>query len=211
MPYSYKTRRLEILALVITGALKFIVMDWLDFRTLYIVTACLFWFGFIYKRYKEDPRVLQRWGFRKRNLKKSFLIILPFALVAIAGIVLYGFETEAAMMNWHILPILVFYPVWGLFQQFMIAGLLAGNLVQLPEIKLTDRQVILLTALLFALVHFPSIFLMGYVFVMEAVFLSIYFQWGNIWPLGLYHGWVSSFFLFIVLGRDLLIELSTIF
>ncbi|MCF8336729.1 MAG: hypothetical protein K9I74_01985 [Bacteroidales bacterium] len=211
MPSSDKAKRLEILALVVTGALKFILMDWLDFRAFYIVGACLFWLVFIYRRYKGDPQVVNRWGFRKKNLRKSFLILLPFAALAIVGIVIYGLKVEATFMNWHILPILAFYPVWGLFQQFMIAGLFAGNLIHLPEIQLTHRQIILLTALLFALVHFPSIPLMLFVFVMETLFLSVYFQWGNIWPLGIYHGLVSSFFLFLVLGRNLLIELLTIF
>lgn len=205
------TRWREILAVVVTGALKFVLMDALHLRALYIVSACLFWLIFIYRKYKHNPQILHQWGFRRKNLKKTMLLLLPFAAVAIAGMLVYGTRVEANFLNWHFLPILLFYPVWGLFQQFIMAALLAGNLQSLRSLKLSKAKVLFITALLFALVHLPSIPLMIYVLIMQILFLWVYFRWRNLWPLGLYHGWVSSFFLYFVMERDLLAEFWFLF
>lgn len=208
---SNKLKRREILAVLITGLLKFVLMDWLNFRAFYIAGACLFWIIFIYRRYQGSPGILQKWGFRKDNLKQPLLWLLPFAIPVILAIVAYGTIYNASFLNWHFLPVLLFYPLWGLFQQFMIAGLVAGNLVELPESRLSKPQAILMVSFLFALIHYPSWPLAIYVFVMEMVFLIVYFKWNNLWALGLYHGVVSSFFLFFVMGRDLFTELWAAF
>ena len=199
------------MAVLITGVLKFILMDWLNFRAFYIAGAILFWIMFIYKRYQKNPEILQKWGFRKENLKQSLLWLLPFAILLVTAIVAYGFFYNATFLNWHFLPVLLLYPVWSLFQQFMIAGLVAGNLAELPESRLSKPQAILVVSVLFALIHYPSLPLMIYVLVMESVFLIAYFRWNNLWALGLYHGIISSFFLFFALGRDLFTELWAVF
>ena len=211
MAHSEKEKRLEILAVLITGLLKFVLVDWLKLRLFFILFACLFWLIFIYKKYKNDPQILKNWGFQNYNLKQSFLALLPFALFGIAGIIIYGVTTNSALLSWHIIPILVFYPAWGLIQQFLIVGLIAGNLRTPDAGKIADLQIILFTALLFSLVHFPHISLVFYAFVLELILTSIYFKWKNLWSIGLFHGWVSSFFLFFVLGRDLLTELWVVF
>ncbi len=211
MTDTNKERQLEIYAVIITGLLKFILLDWLDFRMFYIVAACLFWLIYIYRKYRKNSYILRSWGFQKVHLKQSFFILLPVALITITGIVIYGIKINARFLNWHIIPIFVMYPVWGIIQQFMIIGLIAGNLKEMTNIKITEWQIILLTSSLFALVHYPSIPLMIYAFVMEVVFIRVYFKWKNLWTQGLYHGWVSGFFIFFVLGRDLWNELWQFF
>ena len=37
---------------------------------------------------------------------------------------------------------------------------------------------------------------------MGAITTSVYFQTGNLYALGLFHGWVASFAYFFVLGSD---------
>ena len=199
------------MAVVITGLLKFVLMDWLQLRMFYIVAACLFWFIFIYKRYKQDPMVLKNWGFRRANMKQSLLVLLPFVLAGIGGIVVYALVRNVSFLNWHVIPIFVLYPLWGTVQQFMIVGLVAGNLKILTGSRMSDSQIILFTALLFSLVHYPFFPLMLYAFVMEYIFIHVYFKWRNLWSIGLYHGWVSSLFLYFVSGRDIWSELMIIF
>ncbi|MGM0531766.1 MAG: CPBP family glutamic-type intramembrane protease [Bacteroidota bacterium] len=206
-----KIRWLEILAVAITGAMKFILMDWLEMRGLYIGAACLFWMLFIAKRYKENNEVLRDWGFRKNHFKKTFLFILPFAGVLVAGIIWYGISFNARFLNWHVIPVLLLYPAWGMIQQFMMIGIIAGNLQKIDSLNLDIPQIVLLISLLFALIHYPSVPIMAFAFFMELLFASVYFKWRNLWPLGLYHGWLGSLFLFFVLGRDLWNELWPMF
>lgn len=206
-----RRRRLEILAVVVTGLLKFALMDWLGLRLFYVVAACLFWVIYIYREYRRNPGIHKSWGFQKSSFRSSFYFLLPVTLVFLAGIILYGAVNQVHFLNWHIIPVLVLYPVWGVIQQFMMAGLVAGNLHKLTDVKITESQIILFTSFLFALVHFPSITLMGYAFFIEIIFIKVYLRYPNIWTLGLYHGWISAFFIYFVLERDLWSELWLIF
>ncbi|MCK3684932.1 CPBP family intramembrane glutamic endopeptidase [Maribellus sp. YY47] len=205
-----KQRGFEIAAVVATGLLKHVFMDWLNLRAFYIGVACIFWSVYIYKRYRKNRQILQHWGFRRNNFKQSFLFLTPFALLMSAAIVWYGLTHNAVFLNWHVIPVFIFYPVWGLIQQFLMLSLIAGNLVSISTIKRSKTQIILLTSALFALVHYPSLPLMVFAFLMELVFAFAFFKWRNLWALALYHGWVASLLLFFVLGRDLWNELWTV-
>ena len=200
-----------IIAVLLTVLLKFAVAGKPGFSIFYITAALVFWFFFIFRRYKSDPLVLNKWGFNLQYFKKSLLYLLPFGIIVITSSLLYASLTNTSILNWHILPILILYPVWGLTQQFIVAGLVAGNLRTLVKGKITDFQVNLMVSLLFALVHYPDISLMIYVLLMELIFIHAYFKYNNLWSLGLYHGWASGFFLFFVLQRDLWNELLLIF
>jgi uncharacterized protein len=206
-----KRRWLEILAVVLTGLMKYIFMDWLELRIFYIGVACLFWTIYIYKRYKENNLILKHWGFRKDHFKQEFLYLIPFVLIIIAAIIWYGISNKINFLNWHIIPVFIFYPLWGTIQQFLIIALVAGNLQSISAVKFKEYQIILLISVLFALVHYPSLPLMLFVFLMELLFTAAYFRWRNLWPLGLYHGWVASLLLFFVLDRDLWNELWIVF
>jgi uncharacterized protein len=206
-----KWRWFEIAAVFATAIMKYIFMDWLELRVFYIVVACLFWIAFIYNRYRGDKLILKHWGFRKKNFKKAFLFLTPFAMAVIVGVFWYGFKFNATFLNWHVLPIIIFYPVWGIIQQFLILALVAGNLHAIRYLKLNKLQIILLVSTVFSLVHYPSFPLVVFTFFMEFLFALAYFKWRNLWPLGLYHGWVASLLLFFVLGRNLWNELWVIF
>jgi hypothetical protein len=197
----------EVFAVLITGLLKFVMMDWLDMRAVYIVTICLFWLIFVYIRYKGDHSVLQHWGIRKQNFRQSFLFLLPFTVICTTGIGIYGYLSGAYLLNWHFIPIFLLYPLWGLIQQFMMTGLISGNLKAIRNPGFKNYQIILVTSLLFSLVHYPSEFLMIFTFFMQCIFTATFLRWKNLWPLGLYHGWMATFLLFYVLGRDLWVEL----
>jgi len=193
-------RLLEIGAVVATGLMKYVFMDWLDFRAYYIGSACLFWVIYIFKRYQTDKHILRHWGFRKEYFKRVFLFLLPFAFAITVAIIWYGIAYNSSVFNWHVIPVFMFYPAWGIIQQFLMIALVAGNLQAIAVVKLTEPQIILLTSVLFGLVHYPSWPLMIFAFMMEYLFVSTYFRWRNLWPLGLYHGWVGSLLLFFVLG-----------
>jgi uncharacterized protein len=206
-----KWRWIETGAVVLMGALKYVFMNWLELRVFYIVAACLFWIAFIYFRYRNNRLILNYWGFRRKNFKKAFLFILPFALAVVAGVAWYGIKYNAAFLNRHILPIILVYPLWGVIQQFLILALIAGNLYAIQSVRLTKLQVILFVSVIFSLVHYPSFPLVVFTFFMELLFGLAYFRWRNLWPLGLFHGWIASLVLFFVLGRDLWSELWEIF
>lgn len=206
-----KYRYFEILAVLLTGALKFIFMGLFDYRAFYISLTCLFWIIYVYRRYQSDPGILRSWGFQRENFRHSFLFLLPFALLSYTGIIAYGLIKDVNILNFNVIPVILLYPVFGLVQQFMMIGLIAGNLKALKTNSFKDYQIILITSLLFSLVHYPGVFLMIFTFLMEVVFIITYLRWKNLWSLGLYHGITGCILLFYVLERDLWLELWPLF
>jgi membrane protease YdiL (CAAX protease family) len=199
--------KFEIFAVAVTASLKFILIDWLNLRAIYIVLICLFWVSYIFYRYKSDPSILSRWGIQQQNFRATFLYLFPFAIVCMAGFVIYGMVAQTALINWHIIPILIAYPLWGLMQQFIVAGLMAGNLRAIRNPGFKKYQIILITSLLFSLVHYPDGSLMLFTFIMQWIFTTAFLRWQNIWSLGLYHGLIGTILLFFIMGRDLWEEL----
>ena len=51
--------------------------------------------------------------------------------------------------TWHIIPLLIAYPIWGTVEQFLTIGLVAGNLSTLKSLKLEKGSVILSTVTFF--------------------------------------------------------------
>lgn len=125
---SNKRRLVEIFAVVVTGLGKFIFMDWLDWRLPYISIAILGWITYILYRQKTVKGVLRYWGFRTDNFKEVLLLLLPFGLLSVIAFFIVGYIQGTINITWHILPILIIYPIWGTIQQFLMIGLVAGNL-----------------------------------------------------------------------------------
>ncbi|MFO8001859.1 MAG: CPBP family intramembrane glutamate endopeptidase [Marinilabilia sp.] len=211
MAKTNKQKWFEIIAVVLTGALKYILMDWLELRLFYITGACLFWSFYILRQYRADKTILQNWGFRKAGFRQSFLFVLPYAVVIIAAMAWYGITYQAHFLNWHVVPVLFLYPVWGTIQQFLTIALIAGNLRTITTVHFSDGQIILLISALFSIAHFPDVPLMVFTFFMELLFITSYFKYRNLWTLGIYHGLIGSLLLFFVMGRDLWDELWMVF
>lgn len=182
-------------------------MDWLGLRAVYIVGICLFWFTFVYLRCKENPSILKDWGIQKQGFRQAFFFLLPFSISCVTAALIFGLLGKGYPLNWHILPFIVLYPLWGLIQQFILLGLITGNLKAFMKGRFSNTRIIFVTSILFSLIHYPDWYLMIFTFVMEWFFTMAFLRWKNIWPLGLFHGWIATFVLFFILGRDLWIEL----
>ncbi|HEY3404368.1 MAG TPA: CPBP family glutamic-type intramembrane protease [Ohtaekwangia sp.] len=203
---SPKRLLFEIIAVVITGLGKFLFVDYLHIKFWYIITASLFWIGYILYIISTDRKAFQHWGFRKEGFIQSLKWILPAATFAVGGFVFYGLRENTLLINWHILPIMVLYPIWGTLQQFLIIGLIAGNLNSLKSIHIPKPISILSASLLFSIVHFPSLPLVVSTFILAIFYAVVYLKFRNLWILGLFHGWLGGLFYFFVLHRDPWIE-----
>ncbi|MBN1597825.1 MAG: CPBP family intramembrane metalloprotease [Bacteroidales bacterium] len=206
-----KHQRFELLAILISGILKFIVMDYMEIRAFYIVGICIFWVSYIYYRYSSDNAILNYWGFKREYFRQSIVILLPLIIVSIIVTLVYGVYNDTIILSWHILPVLCLYPVWGIFQQYLMLALITHNISSLMNINVTKTVIVLLTSTIFCLVHYPNFFLMIFTFFMEAIFIIVYMKWKNLWALGIAHGWIATFLLYYVLGRDLWAELLILY
>lgn len=201
-PISDKVRLLEISGVVLTGIGKFFFMDCLNWRLPFVVVAILGWSYYVYYRYKKDKNVLKDWGFGFDNFKSVLKMIWPFALVSIALFFLIGYIQGTINLTWHIIPLLITYPIWGSIQQFLTIGLLARNLSDFKKIKFSKGFIILTTAVFFSIIHYPTIWLMIGTFVLALFYGHIYLKAKNIYVLGLFHGWLGALFYYTVVNQD---------
>ncbi len=205
-PSEYTT--FELAGILVTAALKFIMMEWLNMVAFYVAGISFFWIGYIVYRYIRDNSILPKWGFRKKGFSQTLVFLLPFTIACIVVSIIIGQSSSSTnILNWRIIPVLFLYPLWGLFQQYIMLVLIADNLVELERLELKKYQAVLITAMLFSLVHYPSFFLMIFTLVMELIFLLAWFRWKNLLALGLTHGVIATFLLFYILERDLWLEL----
>lgn len=202
IPISDKTRITELGAVLLTAAGKFVFMDWLNFRFYYVALAIVCWTSYvIYKSYRT-PGILAHWGFSKSTFVKAFNVVLPFAVFAIVSFFTVGAFRGSLQLSWHLLPILILYPLWGVIQQFLVIGLVAGNLNDMQQLSFPKWLVIVFTALLFSVVHYPSLWLMASTFVLALFYGYVYLKVKNLYVLGLFHGVLGALFYYTVLGED---------
>ncbi len=201
-PISDKLRIAEIIAVILTGLGKFIVMDYLGWRLQYVIIAILFWATYISYRYKKDKQVLKDWGFRRDNFFSVLKMVLPFIIVSVITCVTIGYFQNTINLTWHILPILITYPIWGTIQQFLTIGIVAGNLKTFNSYTFKTPTVILMTAILFSVVHYPSVWLMLGTFILALFYGYVYLKSKNVYVLGIIHGWLGALFYYTVLNQD---------
>lgn len=201
-PISDKVRLLEIIAVALTGVGKFVFMDYLNWRLPFVVFAILAWSIYVRYRYKKDTLVLRDWGFRIDNFKTVLRLMMPFALLSILSFLVIGYLQGTLNLSWHIIPLLITYPIWGTVQQFLTIGLVAGNLNTLKFVRLNKFTVIVLTAILFSIVHYPSNWLMIGTFFLALYYGYVYLKSKNLYVLGLLHGWLGALFYYTVVNQD---------
>ncbi|TXE15572.1 CAAX protease family protein [Psychroserpens burtonensis] len=201
-PSSDKVRLLEILAVVLTGVGKFVFMDYLNWRLAFVIFAILFWSLYARYRYKKGNQVLKDWGFRRDNFKSVLKLVMPFAAVSIVVFIGIGYIQGTLNLTWHIIPLLITYPIWGTVQQFITIGLVAGNLGTLKSIQLKKVSVILITSTLFSLVHYPTVWLLIVTFILAVFYGCIYLKAKNLYVLGVFHGWLGALFYYTVVNQD---------
>lgn len=203
---SDSRRIVEIIAVTITGIGKFIFMDALNWRLPYILTAIVGWTSYTIYRNIKTKGILKYWGFRTDNMKEVTVKVLPFGILSVATFFVVGYFQHTINLTWHIIPILLLYPLWGIIQQFLMIGLVAGNLNDLKTIDINKYLIILLTAMLFSAVHYPNMWLVIGTFILALLYGFIYLKSRNVYVLGIFHGWLGGLFYYTVVNRDPFVE-----
>ncbi len=201
-PLDQKTAgraRFELVALLITGGLHLVFEGILDAKAYFIPLAAIFWLGYVAFQVRREPAILRTWGFRTDTLRQAALAASAVSLPSAGFLILLASYLGNPIFSIHIIPLFLLYPVWGLVQQFLLQALLARNILHLLQNR---WAAVLLGALLFGLVHLPDWTLCGLTFALGLIYVPIYLRWPNLYPLGIYHGWLGALAYFGVLGRD---------
>src|SRR5690606_33338082 len=124
--------------------------------------------------------------------------VLPFGLAAVVIFFCLGFYLGTINLTWHIIPILIIYPIWGTIQQYLVIALVAGNLKDQHSNKFSDAIIIVTTALLFGFLHYPFYWLVLGTFVLALFYGYVYLRERNVYVMGIFHGWLGALFFYTV-------------
>ncbi len=192
---------LEVLAVIATGIL-YLIFQGLGAKGLFIALASVSWMSYIVWRVRQDSSWWVEWGFQTANLLSAFLWPTVIFVVGVSLMAWYGMAQNRVLWQEHILVLLLLYPLWGILQQFLVQGLGVANLLKIFPTK--GWMVALpVGVVLFSMVHYPDGWLlMVATGIMACFFIPCYLRDRNLWPLGLYHGWLGTFFYLWVMGKD---------
>ena len=191
---------LEVAAVVGTGMLHLLFKP-LGLQAVFVIVAVCVWLIYIVYRTIQQPAILREWGFRVDNLLKPFLITTAVSLPLIIAMAFLGSLHGTFTLPQHLWILLILYPIWGTIQQFLVQGLVVRNLA-LTQLGSHPIFLVFLGAILFGMVHATNIRLMLATFCLGLMFVPLYLRFRNLWPLGLFHGWLGSLFYLWVLGHD---------
>ncbi len=178
------------------------VIDVLDAKFWFILLAGAFWLTYIIWRVYKEHSVLKDWGLSKTGFIQTLKVLSIPVLVLTLVSIWYGLSKGVLIFNWHIIPVMILYPLWGTIQQLLIISLFCGNIYDMGNSKLSKQSIIGITGVLFSLVHYPSVPLMAATFLLAICYCFIFLRFRNIIVLGIFHGWLACAFYFFVLGRD---------
>jgi hypothetical protein len=190
----------EIAAVTLTGAGKIFFVNLLEQKFWFIVLAGGGWLLYLVTTSRQRPDYLHSWGFQKQGFWPSMRLLGIPALVVTLASCIYGLIAGHAIVSWHIIPVLVLYPLWGTIQQWLVISLFGANMLKTGAFAQSITY--LLTALLFAVIHYPSSLLMAGTFMLALTYLVTFARHQNVYALGLYHGWLGGVFYYFALGRD---------
>lgn len=199
---SDRRRVFEIIAVIVTGAGKITFINILKLHAVYILSAILFWSAYFIYRVSKEKNLINYWGLSFSNIRPTFRIVAIIGSIAIAMFIAYGIYFNTIILSWNLLFVLLTYPFWGLVQQFMTMSILANNLRDYKDRKLSYTMVILITSFMFAVVHFPSVPLVVATFFMALFYSVIFLNKRNIIPLGFFHGIMGGLFFYFILKKD---------
>lgn len=195
-------QKFEIAAVAVTGLLKFLLMDWLELRFLYIAIAVLFWIFYGIISYRRNPERIKHLGLNTSNFFKTAKWLFPVVVALSIAFLFYGNWKGTNVLNMSIIPILLIYPIWGIVQQFIIVALIAGNLKSILGPYFSKTLIVIITSVVFGVVHFPHNDLVIATTFMALVYTSLYLKGYNILVMGILHGWIGAVFFYTVMGRD---------
>ncbi len=192
----------EAAAVLGTGVLFPLADELFDAHTIFLLLASTGWAAYVLLRIRRDARFVARLGFTRKNLGAAIRSTTLFSIGAAGVMAAFGWDQGHALWNPNLLLLLALYPIWGLIQQTLIQGFLVRWLAERAAPWSSAPVLAALAGSLFGLVHLPDLPLSGATFLLGSVFTLIYVRTRNLWPLGLWHGWLGACFYLWVLGVD---------
>jgi membrane protease YdiL (CAAX protease family) len=174
-----------------------------DATKVFIPLASAAWGGYVIYRARTEPGYLADKGLGRSGWKGALRNASLAALGGLAGMASIAATSDRRItLHRDMIPLLLLYPTWGIVQQFLVQGLVAKNLSEASGWLGSPYVVTPITAAAFGAVHMPSTELAAGTFAIGMTYTPLYLKHRNVFPLGLYHGWMGVFYYFWILERN---------
>jgi len=152
---------------------------------------------YVLLEFRFGDRSLDYFGIRKDNLmeatKWSFIVLGPILL----SVSMYAF-IKGVNHPVHFFYAVLLYPMYGIIQQFIFQGIFLNACRKVGLGYLS----IVLTAVVFAIVHYPSTFMIKMTALGGLLFSTLFYFRPNIIPIGIFHGVFGAFLYYVLLNQD---------
>lgn len=151
------------------------------------VSVNLLCFAYIGFRVSSEPHKMGEWGLRTKNLLiGSVVSILAITVFSVFLAAISFFKTNAVPFDIHLIGEMVAYTEGAFPQQFLIFGMVCGNLLKLPIFSRGLRLPIL-AGILFSAGHWHAPYQMFGTMFLGFFCVYFYMRFKNIFPLILMH------------------------
>jgi uncharacterized protein len=159
------------------------------------LSLCLLMYAFLESRFGD--RSLAYFGIRKDNLKEAtkwnFIVLGPILL----GLIIYALIDGVNHLV-HFLYAVILYPMWGIIQQFVFQGIFLNACRKVGMGYLS----IIFAAFAYAIVHYPSTFMIQMTVLGGTIFSTLFYFRPNIIPIGIFHGIFGAFLYYVLQNKD---------
>ena len=159
-----------------------------------IAGAAALYIGFLAASGRRTPG---DFGLRRDNLGRASLWTAALFIGPLGFLVAYGWFNGASLPS-HFFYTLGLYPLWGILQQLVFQGFVLENFRRLGA----GWASIPLAAAFYALVHWPSPFMLWATGLAGLGFSLLYWFHRNVVPLGVAHGLLGGWLLYLYQGPD---------
>lgn len=189
---------LEMGAVALTGV-GHLAFSAHDASGVFIPLAAVGWGGYVGYRAATEPGFLGDLGLTGERFGPAFRDASLLAAGALAGMAAVGAARGTLDVDVDLLPLLALYPAWGVVQQTLVQGFVTRHL---DAVGLSPWAVTPISAVAFGAVHVPNWQLTAATTALGAAYAPLWLRHRNVWPLGLYHGWLGVFYYRWVLDRN---------
>lgn len=194
-----------LIAALMTGVI-FLIATARGPNVVFTIGATVFWLIFVAWRIHRDRGALVTWGFRLDNLREAARVPAVLFVVATLAFAAYALAKHQFQFPAHTLLLFLLYPLWGVIQQFLVLGILVGNLERVGAIGGRPIALVVIGAVVFGAIHLPDPVLTAGTTILALVYVPLFLKHRNVLPLGIVHGWIAALFYLWVLGRDVWME-----
>lgn len=197
--YSRTRARMEMTAVLVTGGTFLIFENILELKLQFVIPCILIWTTYLTLRLLRHRDLAREWGLTTHRFGPAAREAALFGIAAVTLLALYRI-----LRGWTPLPlpsivIFALYPFWSFIQQFAVQDLVALNLERLGLPRL---GVILLTGLLFGLVHLPDWELVALTGAAGWAWTWLFLRKRNLYPIALLHAVLGTLTYYWILERN---------